>query len=202
MEWETLNWAKVDWAVFKLQKRIYRASERGDVKRVRRLQKMLVKSWYAKLLAVRRVTQENKGRKTAGVDGVKDLDNKHRILLARNLEMDGQASPTRRVWIPKPGKKEMRPLSIPTMQERAKQALMKLALEPEWEAHFESASFGFRPGRGQHDAIEAIRIVLTAKPKYVLDADIAQCFDRIDHQNLLAKINTTPQFRRALLALR
>ena len=113
--WETLNWAKVDWAVFKLQKRIYRASERGDVKRVRRLQKMLVKSWYAKLLAVRRVTQENKGRKTAGVDGVKDLDNKHRILLARNLEMDGQASPTRRVWIPKPGKKEMRPLSIPTV---------------------------------------------------------------------------------------
>ena len=110
---------------------------------------MLVKSWYARLLAVRRVTQENKGRNTAGVDGVKTLDNKQRILLASNLEIDGKASPTRRVWIPKPGKQgEMRPLSIPTMQERAKQALMKLALEPEWEARFESASFGFRPGRG------------------------------------------------------
>ena len=200
VEWKTLNWAKVDWAVFKLQKRIYRASERGDIKLVRRLQKMLVKSWYARLLAVRRATQENKGRKTAGVDGVKDLDNKQRITLAKNLEIDGKASPTRRVWIPKPGKKEMRPLSIPTMTERAKQALMKLALEPEWEAQFESKSFGFRPGRGQHDAIEAIRIVLTAKPKYVLDADIAKCFDRIDHQQLLAKINTTPQFRRQIKA--
>jgi len=126
---------------------------------------------------------------------VKTLDNKQRILLARTLEIDGKASPTRRVWIPKPGKREMRPLSIPTMKERAKQALMKLALEPEWEARFESASFGFRPGRGQHDAIEAIRTVLTAKPKYALDADIAKCFDRIDHQKLLAKINTTPQFR-------
>ncbi|MEO1133224.1 MAG: reverse transcriptase N-terminal domain-containing protein [Cyanobacteria bacterium J06639_1] len=177
VEWKTLNWAKVDWAVFKLQKRIYRASKSGVVKRVRKLQKMLVKSRYARLLAVRRVTQENKGKNTAGVDGVKTVDNKQRIMLARNLEIDGKASPTRRVWIPKPGKQEMRPLSIPTMQERAKQALMKLALEPEWEARFESASFGFRPGRGQHDAIEAIRTVLTAKPKYVLDADIAKCFD-------------------------
>ena len=200
VEWKTLNWAKVDWAVFKLQKRIYRASERGDIKLVRRLQKMLVKSWYARLLAVRRITQENKGRKTAGIDGVKNLDNKQRIMLSRNLKVDGKASPTRRVWIPKPGKKEMRPLSIPTMRDRAKQALMKLALEPEWEAQFESASFGFRPGRGQHDAIEAIRSALTAKPKYALDADIAQCFDRIDHQKLLAKINTTPQFRRQIKA--
>ena len=161
---------------------------------------MLVKSWYARLLAVRRITQENKGRKTAGIDGVKNLDNKQRIMLTRNLKVDGKASPTRRVWIPKPGKKEMRPLSIPTMRDRAKQALMKLALEPEWEAQFESASFGFRPGRGQHDAIEAIRSALTAKPKYALDADIAQCFDRIDHQKLLAKINTTPQFRRQIKA--
>ena len=200
MEWNAINWGKTEWAVFKLQKRIYRASKCGDVKRVRKLQNMLVKSWYARLLAVRRVTQENKGKNTAGVDGVKTLDSKQRIMLARNLEIDGKASPTRRVWIPKPGKQEMRPLSIPTMKERAKQALMKLALEPEWEARFESASFGFRPGRGQHDAIEAIRTVLTAKPKYALDADISQCFDRIDHQKLLAKINTTPQFQRQIKA--
>ena len=86
------------------------------------------------------------------------------------------------------------------MKDRAKQALIKLALETEWEARFEETSFGFRPGRGCHDAIEAIRIVLTGKPKYVLDADIAQCFDRIDHQKLLTKINTTPQFRRQIKA--
>ena len=82
VEWKTLNWAKVEWVVFKLQKRIYRASQRGDVKLVRRLQKMMVKSWFASLLAVRKVTQENKGRKTAGVDGVKNLDGKQRMRLA------------------------------------------------------------------------------------------------------------------------
>lgn len=125
VEWKAINWAKVEWAVFKLQKRIYRASKCGDVARVRKLQKMLVRSWYAKLLAVRRITQENKGKNTAGVDGVKTLNNNQRIKLASHLELDGKARPTRRVWIPKPGKQEMRPLSIPTMNERAKQALIK-----------------------------------------------------------------------------
>jgi len=91
-------------------------------------------------------------------------------------------------------------LGIPTMRDRAKQALLKLALEPEWEAKFETNSQGFRPGRSTHDAIEAIRIVISGKPKYVLDADIAQCFDRIDHQKLLKKIDTIPQFRRQIKA--
>lgn len=109
VEWKTLNWAKVEWVVFKLQKRIYRASEQGDVKLVRRLQKMMVKSWFASLLAVRKVTQENKGRKTAGVDGVKNLDGKQRMRLAGNLALDNKARPLRRVWIPKPGKQEKRP---------------------------------------------------------------------------------------------
>ncbi|MEO1561525.1 MAG: reverse transcriptase/maturase family protein [Cyanobacteria bacterium J06632_19] len=102
--------------------------------------------------------------------------------------------------MPKPGKKEKRPLGIPTIEDRAKQALIKLALEPEWEAKFESNSHGFRPGRSTHDAIEAIRIVISGKPKYVLDADIAQCFDRINHIRLLDKINTTPKFRRQIKA--
>ena len=146
VEWKDVNWAKAEWAVFKLQKRIYRASQRGDVKLVRRLQKMLVQSRYAKLIAVRKVTQENKGKNTAGVDGVKSLNNKQRISLASELEIDGKARPARRVWIPKPGRQEKRPLGIPTIRDRAKQALLKLTLEPEWEAKFESESFGFRPG--------------------------------------------------------
>ncbi len=200
VEWKNVNWAKAEWAVFKLQKRIYRASQRGDVKLVRRLQKMLVKSRYAKLIAVRKVTQENKGKNTAGVDGVKSLNNKQRISLASELEIDGKARPARRVWIPKPGRQEKRPLGTPTIRDRVKQALLKLTLEPEWEAKFESESFGFRPGRSCHDAIEAIRIVITAKPKYVLDADIAKCFDKISHQRLLAKINTIPKFRRQIKA--
>ena len=200
VEWKTINWRQVQFQVFKLQKRIYRASQRGNVKLVRRLQKMMAKSWYAKLLAVRRVTQENKGKKTAGIDGIKAMTPKQRLELASNLKLNGKSRPTRRVWIPKPGRKEMRPLGIPTMEERAKQALLKLALEPEWEAIFEPNSYGFRPGRSCHDAIKAIRIAIQYIPKYVLDADIASCFDRINHERLLEKVNTFPKFRRQIKA--
>jgi RNA-directed DNA polymerase len=146
VEWRQINWRKAEKAVFKLQKRIYRASNRGDVKTVRRLQKTLMKSWYARALAVRRVTQDNQGKKTAGVDGVKSLTPKQRLNLVGNLKLGTKVSPTRRVWIPKPGTEEKRPLGIPTMKDRALQALVKLALEPEWEAKFEPNSYGFRPG--------------------------------------------------------
>ena len=145
-EWRQIPWRKLERNVFKLQKRIYRASSRGDVKTVRRLQKLLMKSWYGKCLAVRRVTQDNQGKKTAGVDGVKSLTPKQRLNLVNNLELGTKVSPTRRVWIPKPGKEEKRPLGIPTMKDRALQALVKMAIEPEWEARFEPNSYGFRPG--------------------------------------------------------
>ena len=101
--------------------------------------------------------------------------------------------PVRRVWLPKPGKDEQRPLGIPTMMERAKQALAKMALEPEWEAVFEENSYGFRPGRSAHDAIEAIFKGIRYKPKFVFDADIKGCFDHIDHEALLRKLNTFPR---------
>jgi RNA-directed DNA polymerase len=101
--------------------------------------------------------------------------------------------PVRRVWIPKPGKAERRPLGIPTMMERAKQALVKLALEPAWEAVFEPNSYGFRPGRSCHDAIGAIFLGIRYKPKFVFDADIKGCFDNIDHKALLKKLNTYPK---------
>jgi RNA-directed DNA polymerase len=182
-EWETINWAKVQRNVFKLQKRIYQASERGDVKAVRKLQRLLTNSWYAKVLAVRKVTQNNKGKNTPGIDGVKRLRNHQKIKLAKVLHFNDKSQPTKRVWIPKPGKEEKRPLGIPTMTDRAKQALMKLALEPEWEAKFEPNSYGFRPGRSAHDAIAAIFNGINQKPKYVLDADIEKCFDQINHSN-------------------
>jgi RNA-directed DNA polymerase len=123
--------------------------------------------WSAKCLAVRKVTQENQGRKTAGVDGRKELNPAQRLTLVKTLKLSGKSDPTRRVWIPKPGKREMRPLGIPTMYDRALQALVKMALEPEWEAKFEPNSFGFRPGRSCHDAIEAIYGAIKQKPKYV-----------------------------------
>ncbi|MHC5823725.1 MAG: reverse transcriptase domain-containing protein, partial [Nostoc sp.] len=91
-------------------------------------------------------------------------------------------------------------MGIPTMKDRALQALVKLALEPEWEARFEPNSYGFRPGRSCHDAIEAIFNAIRYKSKYVLDADIAKCFDRIDHEALLRKLNTFPTIRRQIRA--
>jgi RNA-directed DNA polymerase len=146
------------------------------------------------------VTQDNRGKKTAGVDGIKSLNPQQRLHLAQTLTLPQTASPTRRVWIPKPGKEEKRPLSIPTIHSRAQQALAKLALEPEWEARFEPNSYGFRPGRGCHDAIAAIFHAICQKPKYVLDADIAKCFDRINHQALLDKLQTFPKMDRAIRA--
>ncbi len=197
-EWRSINWRKLERRVYKLQKRIYRASQRGDIKALRRLQKMLMKSWSARALAVRRVSQDNQGKKTAGVDGVKSLTPKQRLDLVNKLHLGTKARPTRRVWIPKPGTEEKRPLGIPTMNDRALQALIKLALEPEWEARFEPNSYGFRPGRRCHDAIEAIFLSIAAKAKYVLDADIAKCFERIDQRKLLHKLNTFPTMRRQI----
>jgi len=157
VEWRHINWRKLEKRVFKLPKRIYRAEQRGDTKAVRRLQKTLMRSWSAKCLAVRRVTQDNQGKKTAGVDGIKSLSPVQRLKLVTNLKLSYKAKPTRRVWIPKPGTEEKRPLGIPTMADRALQALVKLALEPEWEAKFEPNSYGFRPGRILHEDLAVVQ---------------------------------------------
>ncbi|WP_366510894.1 group II intron reverse transcriptase/maturase [Moorena sp. SIO3F7] len=197
-EWNKVNWRKLEITVFKLQKRIYRASSRGNVRVVRRLQKTLMKSWSAKMLAVRKVTQQNKGKRTAGIDGRKALTGKQRLKLANNLRTYKRPQPTRRVWIEKPGRKEKRPLGIPTIQDRALQALTKQALEPEWEARFEANSYGFRLGRSCHDAVEAIFDSIAKQPKWVLDADISKCFDKINHEKLLKKLNTFPTMKRLI----
>ena len=216
VEWNAIDWRKVELSVFKLQKRIYQASKNDNTRKLRRLQKTLLNSYHAKLLAVRRVTQDNSGKKTAGIDGVKSLTPKQRLKLIQTLKLDDKSKPVRRVWIPKAGThsrsmpckarsgasapRKERPLGIPVMKDRVKQALIKSALEPEWESKFESNSFGFRPGRSCHDATEAIFNSIRYKSKYVLDADISKCFDRIDHAKLLTKVNTFPKVRRQLKA--
>lgn len=202
-DWNTIDWRTLERSVFKLQKRIYQAAGRNDITAVHQLQRLLIKSKAAAILAVRRVAQVNRGKHTAGVDGVASLTDAQKLDLAREImsnPLPPEAQPVRRVWIPKPGRDEKRPLGIPVMADRARQALAKMALEPEWEAKFEPNSYGFRPGRSCHDAIAAIFLAIQQAQKYVLDADIAKCFDRIDQQALLDKLGTFPMLRRAIKA--
>nr|ALO63249.1 putative reverse transcriptase, intron maturase and HNH endonuclease [Chlamydomonas applanata] len=198
LEWKRIKWKPIMVAVQKWQQRIYSASKVGNLKEVRRVQRTLLNSYSARLLAVRKVTQDNRGKKTAGVDGKKSLSPTQRLVLTRELKLGIKASPIRRVWIPKPGRVEKRLkridevdslLGIPTIKDRALQALVKLALEPEWEAKFEADNYGFRPGRGAHDAMKSVLNNLQKKAKFVLDADISKCFDRINHEALLNKLN-------------
>lgn len=197
--WNKLPWRKLEQHCFRIQKRIYRAKQNGNRRKAEKLQKLLMKSEAARLLAVRRVTQDNQGKKTAGVDGVKSVTPKDRFVMVQQIHPKHwkhrkRPLPVRRVWIPKPGRpNEQRPLGIPVMGERSKQALVKLALEPAWEAVFEPHSYGFRPGRSCHDAIGAIFLAIKSKPKFVYDADIKGCFDNISHDALREKLHTFPQ---------
>lgn len=193
--WKAINWAFVQKRVFKYQRSIYLASKSNDIPKVRKLQNLLFKSLSARLLSVRRVTQDNKGKSTSGVNGIKNVSPQNRVALATSLVFPMKSKPLRRVWIPKPGKVEKRPLGIPTIHDRCLQALMKLGLEPEWEARFESSSFGFRPGKSCHDAIANIKGLIQKKAKYVIDANIAKCFEKIDHKALLDKIGLKGKLR-------
>lgn len=201
--WNSVKWPEVENRVFRYQKRIYRASQAGNQKVVRNLQQRLLRSLDAKLLAVRKVTTKNKGRKTSGVDGKVYKTPKDKVKLVSKLKLDGKVKPIKRVEIPKPGRpKEKRPLGILTVEDRAKQALCRLALEPEWEARFEADSYGFRPGRSCHDAIETVFGALSNKrqqPDYyklVLKVDIEKCFDRMNHDLLLTKMDSHPLIKR------
>jgi len=201
-DWNSIDWGKASCRVSKVQRRIFKAKRCQNIKRLHWLQRALIRSVSARLVAVRQVTTLNKGKRTAGFDRRITNTPQSKLRLAQNLSLDGKSLPIRRVWLPKPGKIEMRPLGIPVIMDRAKQMLAKLALEPEWEAVFEPNSYGFRPGRSCLDAMEAIFLNLHdgIVPKYVFDADIAKCFDRIDHNALVRKLNTFPEMENQVLA--
>ena len=199
--WNSINWRKIHLRIWRIQKKIYDCSRQNKKFKMIKLQKILIHLLEAKLLAVRKVTQDNRGKKTAGVDGVRLLAPTKRFQLAYSLKIDGRCDPIKRCLIPKPGNpKESRPLGIPTIRDRAKQALVFFALEPEWEAKFEKNSYGFRPGRHPHDAIEAIHSSINKSPKYVLYGDIRKCFDQINHDALLDKLDTFPVMHRQVRA--
>jgi len=198
LDWYSIDWDQAEENVRRLRRRIFTASREGDLKKVRNLQKLMLRSRSNALVATRRVAEVNAGRKTPGVDGHTALMATQKADLAAWL-MTPQARAwkpraVKRVYIPKSNGKR-RPLGIPVLRDRALQAMALSALEPEWEARFEPRSYGFRPGRGCHDAIEAIFHVARgyfAQRTWVLDADLAGAFDRIDHDRLLAAIGCFP----------
>jgi RNA-directed DNA polymerase len=197
LDWDTADWGQAEEHVRRLRRRIFAASQAGDLARVRSLQKLMLRSRSNALVSVRRVTEINAGRRTAGVDGKVVLLAQDKADLADWVQRRAAAwspRPVRRVYVPKSNGRR-RPLGIPVIADRALQALAAAALEPEWEARFEPKSYGFRPGRGCHDAIVAIHTTASRKDArrlWVLDADLEAAFDRLSHDHILASLGTFP----------
>jgi RNA-directed DNA polymerase len=191
MNWHTINWQKVPRTVRRLQARIVKATKEGKGRKVKALQRLLTHSFSSKVLAVRRVT-ENQGRKTPGVDRVVWDSPEKKAAAVLTLQHKGyQPQPLRRVYIPKGNDKtKKRPLGIPPMGDRAMQAIHLLALDPVGETLADRNSYGFRQGRNPADAIEQCFNVLVKNhaASWILEGDIQSCFDKISHDWLLDHI--------------
>ena len=194
------TWTSIDWNVNRrivrnLRQRIYRASREGDRRKLRSLQNLMLKCQANREMSIRRVTQINAGSSTPGIDKVTVKTPEARTQLMEELSTyePWKAQPVRRVYIPKANGKQ-RPLGIPTIRDRCMQAIVTNALEPEWEAKFEPCSYGFRPGRSCHDAIQRIYIIVNVKNKkhWCVDADITGAFDNIQHKTINEALSRFP----------
>jgi RNA-directed DNA polymerase len=194
-DWADIDWKKVKQRVKNLRQRIYRATQEGQWNKVRSLTKLMLRSYSNLLLSVRRVTQENQGKRTAGLDGQRALTPKERVALVKEMQgyTLGHVKPAKRVYIPKANSPKQRPLGIPCLKDRVAQAMVKNALEPSWEARFEANSYGFRPGRSCHDAIRQCHNRLQkGTDTWILDADIRGAFDNISHEFILNRLGQIP----------
>ncbi|MBH8577122.1 reverse transcriptase N-terminal domain-containing protein [Nostocaceae cyanobacterium CENA369] len=202
--WRTLPWKKFRRNLFRLQRRMYKAVQGGDYRKAKSLQKLILKSTAARLLAVRQVTQLNAGKKTAGIDGKASLSFKERLELSEELKVHSSNwhhQKLRKIPIPKKDGKT-RILKVPTVADRAWQCLVKYALEPAHEATFHARSYGFRTGRSAHDAQKILFQNLNSQVnginKRVIELDIEKCFDRISHSAIMDRLIATKGIRQGI----
>lgn len=195
--WELLNWKKIYKYVKKLRQRIFRAEQLGQKRKVRKLQRLMIRSKANLLLSIKKVTQINKGKKTAGVDDMILCTLKDRIklfcLLSEYNIKHIKPKPAKRVYIPKKNGKK-RPLGIPIIKDRIFQNVVKNALEPQWEAKFEPTSYGFRPKRSTKDAISNLFTKLSSRStrKWIFEGDFKGCFDNLNHKHIMSCLNEFP----------
>ena len=188
-DWNQIDWVRVNPNVRRLQVRIAKATQEGRWNKVVALQRLLTRSYSGKVLAVKRAT-DNRGKRTPGIDGAIWSSPARKAMAVQELRQRGyRPQPLRRLYIPK-SNGAMRPLGIPTMKDRAMQALYLLALNPVAETTADGYSYGFRPFRSAADAVQRCFVLLSraASPQWVLEGDIESCFDRIDHSWLLANV--------------
>ncbi len=192
--WRKLPWKQFSRSLFRLQQRVFKAIKVGDKRKAKSLQKLILKSTAARLLAIRQVTQLNAGKKTAGVDGKASLSFEERFALNEQLKQsvnNWKHSKLREIPIPKKDG-STRILKVPTLADRAWQCLAKYALESAHEATFHARSYGFRTGRRQHDAFKFLFTNLNSKgngiEKRVIKLDIEKCFERISHPSIMVQL--------------
>ena len=195
-DWQQIPWNQLEEYVVKLQQRIYQAETCGEKRKVRDLQRMLLNSKANLLISIRRVTQVNAGRRIAGVDGYLSLTPEKRIKLYYEMKKEKiklhNPKPAYRTYITKKNGK-LRPLEILTIKDRIYQSIVKNALEPQWEARFEPTSYGFRPKRNEHDAIERIYTSLApGKKQWIFEGTFKGCFDRLSHDYILEQLGNFP----------